>query len=143
MSEGLQIDVKVQMKEALSKLDEKTVEKLVNLALKSGGLVIANEWKRGAPYETGTYRRSIHVAGATELTPDFEGPTLDEPSDKLTVKVGTNITEPPYPAFLEYGTSRMPPHPSAGPAMDASGPAAVKEVGEALEDLITAKVGSL
>jgi len=141
MSEGLQINVEVALKEALSKLDEKTVERLVNLSLKSGGLLIANAWKQLAPYKTGTYRRSIHVAGAPELTPDFEGPLLVEPTSKLEAKIGTNITEPPYPAFLEYGTSRMPPHPSAGPAMDSQRDAVLKEVGDALEDLIAKELG--
>ena len=85
---SLTVDVEAQLKEALSKLDVATVERLANLALKSGGLVIANEWKRRAPIKTGTYRRSIHVAGAAEKTPDFEGTELDEPGDKLTVKIG-------------------------------------------------------
>ena len=138
---SLTVDVEAQLKEALSKLDVATVERLANLALKSGGLVIANEWKRRAPIKTGTYRRSIHVAGAAEKTPDFEGTELDEPGDKLTVKVGTNIKEPPYPEFLEYGTSRMPPHPSAGPAMDATREEVLKEVGAVLAELVAKELG--
>jgi len=138
---SLTVDVEAQLKEALSKLDVATVERLANLALKSGGLVIANEWKRRAPIKTGTYRRSIHVAGAAEKTPDFEGTELDEPGDKLTVKVGTNIKEPPYPQFLEYGTSRMPPHPSAGPAMDATREEVLKEVGAVLAELVAKELG--
>ncbi len=27
--------------------------------------------------------------------------------DSVTVYIGTNLTDPPYPFFLEYGTSRM------------------------------------
>jgi len=138
---SLTVDVEAQLKEALSKLDVATVERLANLALKSGGLVIANEWKRRAPIKTGTYRRSIHVAGAAEKTPDFEGTELDEPGDKLTVKIGTNIKEPPYPEFLEYGTSRMPPHPSAGPAMDATREEVLKEVGAVLAELVAKELG--
>jgi HK97 gp10 family phage protein len=138
---SLTVDIEVRLKDALSKLDVAAVERLANQALKSGGLVIANEWKRRAPIKTGTYRRSIHVAGAADKTPDFEGTELAEPDDKLTVKVGTNIKEPPYPEFLEYGTSRMPPHPSAGPAMDVAREDALKEVAAALAELVAKELG--
>lgn len=88
-------------------------------ALMAGGLVIEAEWKRIVPYETGTYRRSIHT----------------EP-EGIDVIVGTNIDDPPYPRFLEFGTSRMSPHPSARPAFDASKEAAVQEVADALKALV-------
>lgn len=164
MSDALQVDVSVQVKDALRKLDKDTVERLVNLALKSGALLIANEWKQEAPYKTGTYRRSIHIAGAEQLTPDFDGPRLEEPSDKLTVKIGTNITEPPYPVFQEFGAQAkdggymtfyypkaghwvsvksIPAHPFLGPAMDENRTEVLKEVGDALADLIAKELGSL
>ncbi|RJX18959.1 MAG: hypothetical protein C4575_09280 [Desulforudis sp.] len=39
------------------------------------------------------------------------------PSD-LAVEVGSNITKPPYPAYLEEGTGRVAPRPFLAPAMD-------------------------
>jgi len=111
-------------------------EQAMEASLIAGALLIANEWKRRAPYRTGTYRRSIHVAGHPELTPDFEGPSLAPDREPLTVKMGTAIIDPPYPIFLEYGTSRMPPKPSRGPALRAKKKAAFDEVSKALEELI-------
>jgi len=36
----------------------------------------------------------------------------------VEVIVGTDLTDPPYPYFLEFGTSRMPAYPSARPAFE-------------------------
>lgn len=38
--------------------------------------------------------------------------------DDVEVIVGTDLTDPPYPVFLEYGTSRMGARPSARPAFE-------------------------
>lgn len=74
----------------------------------AGGLVLETKWKQLVPVRTGNYRRSIH----TQVTAPGE------------ITVGTDITDPPYPYFLEMGTSRMAARPSARPAFDmASGSA--------------------
>ena len=36
----------------------------------------------------------------------------------VEVTIGTDLTDPPYPYFLEFGTSRMSAHPSARPAYE-------------------------
>jgi HK97 gp10 family phage protein len=133
---SLKLGVDVAFKNHLAKLDKPAAEKMMNTAMVSGALLIANKWKQLAPYETGTYRRSIHVAGHTELTPDFDGEELGEPNNPLVVRIGTKIDEPPYPVYLEYGTSRMPPHPSAQPAFDATRNEAIREVADAFGILL-------
>jgi len=153
MSDAMQVDVSVQMKEALGKLDKSTVERLVTEALVSGGLLIANQAKDNAAWKTGSMRRSIHVAGNAKKTDDFD-PAGDlekynvkysemEAPGSLRAIIGTNITDPPYPAFIEFGTSKMPARPFLGPAMDSERDAVLKEVGEALGELIAHKLGSL
>ena len=143
MSEGLTINVEVALKNALEQFDAKTVEKMLNTAMVSGGLLIANEWKRNIlPHvDTGTYWRSVHIAGHTNLTPEFEGQEIPEPSDPLVVEIGTKIKDPPYPEFLEYGTSRgIPPYSLAGRAVGSAGGAALKEIGAAFAQLLAKAV---
>jgi phage gpG-like protein len=78
----------------------------------AAALPIANEAKRLAPYKTGTLRRSIHVGGHPELTPDtrigtdlrqYGSVTSPQTSPgSCTVYVGTSV---PYAAAVEYGGS--------------------------------------
>jgi HK97 gp10 family phage protein len=97
--------------------------------LVEGGEIIATEWRArvpqpGAdhPYSTGEYHDSISVEVQREGG-------LGDP----TVLVGTNAENVedgyPYPIALEYGTSKMNPQPSFGPAIEAAGPLAADHVG--------------
>lgn len=73
------------------------------------------------------------VARSAKMT--IEGlPELERRLDQLvglcqpamTALIGTDLVDPPYPYFLEYGTSRMPAYPAARPAFDERYPEAVK-----------------
>ena len=145
MSDALKVDVSVEMKDALKKLDKSTVEELITASLVSGALLIANKAKELAPIKTGTLRRSIHVGGHTELTRDFESGS-SEYSDlgapgSLQAIVGTNLEYAPY---QEYGTSRgVPAHPYMKPAMDTERDNVLKEIGAAFEELVAKQVGKL
>ena len=70
-------------------------------------------WKQIVPVDTGRYKRSIRIESWYE-----RGPTRH--SRRHCAAVGTDIGAdgelPPYPIYLEFGTSKMPPYPSAGPA---------------------------
>jgi hypothetical protein len=55
-----------------------------------------------------------------------------------TAFVGTDLVDPPYPFFLEYGTSKMPAYPAARPAWDEMGDTAVKTAGDYMGQLIEA-----
>jgi HK97 gp10 family phage protein len=55
--------------------------------------------------DTGTLRRSITYS-------------VDE--DKLVGYVGSNLKDPPYGAYLEFGTSRLKPRPWLKPATEKS-----------------------
>ncbi|MBN1629636.1 MAG: HK97 gp10 family phage protein [Thermoleophilia bacterium] len=119
------------------KLEGAAQTKVLETALVAGALLVQNEWKIRAPYRTGTYRRSIHIGGHTGLASDFKGDDLGPQQagpQQARVIIGTNITDPPYPIFLERGTSRMTARPSAGPAFDAKKAAALQEVGDAMRE---------
>jgi len=160
MSDGLTIDVDVQIKDALKKLDAKTVESLLTTALVSGALLIQNAAKQKAPKKTTTLARSIHIGGHTRLAPDFEHGQdygdLGKPGP-LQAIIGTNLE---YAMIQEYGgiihakngpylvfktkdgtwhsvaAVNIPAHPYMRPALDEQKNAALKEVGVAFMELV-------
>jgi HK97 gp10 family phage protein len=112
----------------LKKLDDVLAEQAVVRALTAGALLIENDAKRRAPYKTGTLRRSIHT----------------EQGDGMEVLIGPDA---PYGARIEFGyvgpdkRGRMfhqPAQPYLRPAFDENRDAAIKEVGEALAQLLEA-----
>jgi HK97 gp10 family phage protein len=96
----------------------------VEAALTAGALPVQNRWKQLAPFLSGRYRSSIH----TEIIRNGTEPAAE---------VGTDITDPPYPLYLEYGTSRMGPRPSMRPAYDEGAPQAVQEITDVLNALLS------
>lgn len=109
---------------ALNELGEELGgQRLVDATL-AGAQILQNAWKVMAPWKTGQYRRSIH----REVRHQSPG--------RVQVTVGTDIVDPPYPYFLEFGTSKMPPHPSARPAFDETKDEVAREIEGALSDLV-------
>lgn len=136
-------------------------------AATSGMLIIVNDAKRRAQYLTGTLRRSIHVGGAGDLTPDFAPGEAyhdlgrgQQTSASVEVYGGTNVI---YAKQREFGGTIRPKakkllswmdrttgkrifaksvtqkaHPFMRPAFDTKHQAAVQEVGAALTALIEA-----
>lgn len=110
-------------------LDVATSTEIIN-AMLPGAQHIADLWRSKVPYETGRYHDSIRV----ELGEDdeFGIPGIDIFTDAVS-DIGFN-----YPEALEFGTSRMPAHPSALPAFDEGAPAAIEMAVERLDALILA-----
>lgn len=103
---------------------ERAMLPALRAALRAGTLLAQNRWKELAPVRTGTYRRSIH----TEV--ETSGGT------RVEIAVGTNLTRPPYPVFLEFGTRFMAPRPSARPAFDQTLRAVLRTTQETFERLV-------
>ena len=142
MSGGVTVRVDIDYKDALKRLDKQTVSKFATAALEAAALLVANQAKRNAPVRTGTLRRSIHVGGRQDLTPDFEAggeySDLGKPGDLMAI-VGTNLEYAPY---QEYGTSRnVPATHFLGNAMDSERDAVLKEVAAAFGDLVAKELG--
>lgn len=115
-----------------STLSVTQVRSALRIAAKAATVPLITEWKtqvRQKAYKTGTYMRSIHAEEAKT-----------EGADRVVIEVGTDITDPPYPLFLEYGTKRMEPRPTARPAFEASKDAMAKEAEEVFRILIRKKL---
>jgi HK97 gp10 family phage protein len=108
----------------LRAMDDALSEQAMVNALKLGAGVFQRSWKRKVPYRSGTYRRSIQVK------------ILERGSQRVIVAIGTNIVDPPYPLFLEYGTRKMKARPSARPAWDESKAGVSDEVRKSLKLMI-------
>lgn len=113
--------------------------KTLERALVAGALIVANDAKRRAPVLTGNLRRSIHVGGygaAGGLESGTTGTDIGGNRSTATsaeVLVGTNVEYARYP---EFGTSKMAARPFVRPALDENRDAVVREVDEALRDLL-------
>lgn len=114
-----------EVADALDQISDEMAGQHLADATMAGGDIIEAQWKEDAPYKTGQYRRSIHA----EVT--------HQSRDRAEVTIGTDIVKPPYPFFLEFGTSKMPPHPSARPAFDLKKDEAAREI----EEVLLGKVG--
>lgn len=140
------------LKRQLERLGDALAADVLENATVAGALLVANRAKELAAYRTGTLRRSIHVGGHSDVTPDFaQGST--EPGveyhdiggatrgrDHAEVLVGTDV---PYGPRIEYGfagqdklgrTYHQAPRPYLRPAFDETRDAVVDEVGEAVKD---------
>jgi HK97 gp10 family phage protein len=115
-----------ELKRKLLALAGEEQEKVKRTALLEGGNVLRNAWMDHISpayhnFLTGNYKRSIQA--------------FYEPSDQA-VYVGTDITEPPYPYWLEVGTSKMSARPALVPAFEGSKDKIFEEIVKALNILI-------
>jgi len=116
--------------QALQNLEAAVQGEIVQLTALAAGKPISNQWKNNIQswplIKTGTYRRSIHEqVFSTETT-----------STQAVVMVGTDIKDPPYPLYLEHGTSKMAPKPVGRMAFDEKQGEAQHEAGAVLWRLV-------
>lgn len=116
--------------------DAVQVEMLEN-ALIAGGMLIVNEAKILSAYLTGTQKRSIHIGGFTQLTPEFSQGGESDYSDigrpqgskhEQSIRIGTNVS---YAKKNEYFHKAF-----LRPAFDSKQSAARQEIMDVLEILI-------
>ena len=120
--------------------DPALVEKMLENALVAGALQIANAAKEKAPYKTGNLRRSIHVGGHINATPQMEmdmanttgtdiGGSGRYGKHQVRVRVGTNVE---YAAPLEYRNAGARAY--MRPAADEAKAEAIRDMRDALAD---------
>jgi hypothetical protein len=120
--------------------DPALVEKMLENALVAGALQIVNAAKDKAPYKTGNLRRSIHVGGHINATPQMEmdmanttgtdiGGSGRYGKHQVRVRVGTNVE---YAAPLEYRNAGARAY--MRPAADEAKAEAIRDMRDALAD---------
>ncbi len=120
--------------------DPALVEKMLENALVAGALQIANAAKIKAPYKTGNLKRSIHVGGHINATPQMAMDMADTTGTdiggsgrygkhQVRVLVGTNVE---YAAPLEYRNAGARAY--MRPAADEAKAEAIRDFRAALAD---------
>jgi HK97 gp10 family phage protein len=132
---GITVTGGAELVRKLERLSANTAGQMLEAAVVSGALLVANDAKRRAPYKTGNLRRSIHVGGhATESLgegTDIGGNKHDAHSAE--VLVGTNVV---YAAIQEYGGRGITGRGYLRGAFDENKEAVTKEIKDALSDLL-------
>jgi len=77
----------------------------------------------------------VHIVGLPELDRALKELAAMGAAE-MTAAIGTDLIDPPYPFFLEYGTSRMPAYPSARPAFDEMKDVTVQTTADVMGQLI-------
>ena len=108
------------LEECLGKVDHliDAIEIALPVAALASAKPFENAWKRNVQanfFKTGNYMRSIHST------------IVAHASSTLELHIGTDIVDPPYPLFGEYGTSRMKARPSMTPAFVSEKDRAITE----------------
>lgn len=112
-----------QVKAKMMKAKDAVNKANSRIALRAGALVIQNAAKEGAPYRTGTLRRSIAIE---------DGP------GEYEVSIGTDVEYAPY---VEFGTVNMAARPYLRPALDEHLAEARSIIESTLWNLIDGAVG--
>jgi hypothetical protein len=167
MKLGITVTGGPELVRKLSHLTQETAGEMLEAAVVSGALLVANDAKQKAPYLTGNLRRSIHVGGhadaemgsaiQSDLTKVAVRMTKSGRADKrftkqryigstgtdiggnkhdahsAEVQVGTNVV---YAAIQEYGGRGITGRGYLRGAFDSQKKAVVKEVKEALGDML-------
>jgi hypothetical protein len=121
----------------LNNMSEAVQAEMLENALIAGGMLIVNEAKILSAYLTGTQKRSIHIGGFTQLTPEFSQGGESDYSDigrpeglkhEQSIRIGTNVI---YARRNEYERKAF-----MRPAFDSEQGAARQEIMDVLEILI-------
>lgn len=91
----------------------------VDVVVRRSAARVEGEAKMFCPVDTGNLRSSIFTTVAG-----------DGRSGSVTATIGPSAE---YGGYVEYGTSRMPPHAYLGPALDRSAPDFIAGLAKAVE----------
>jgi HK97 gp10 family phage protein len=135
---------------ALRELPERVARNGLRAAVNAGATVIKKEAIAKAPKDTGALRDNLYQKQIREQSGDMKqtfyvgvrkgvAKYANTKANRRAGKAGTaykNDGTTFYWRFLEFGTSKMPAHPFMRPAFESRKEAAVKAIGEKLDERI-------
>jgi hypothetical protein len=90
-------------------------------------------------FVSGAGKASVSIIGMERLQQALAALNRLGQTEGYTAHVGTDLVDPPYPYFLEYGTSRMAARPSARPAFDEMKDTALAATGDYIGQMVAAQ----
>jgi hypothetical protein len=128
------MSVRVEAGAVFAALDRRLLmtDRFARAAVSAGAQPLVTDWKQRVletAFKTGTYMRSIH------------GPSIEEvvkEDNTYKGEVGTDITDPPYPLYIEYGTPRIAARSPMTKAVEATRETVIKTISETVTTLIKA-----
>jgi HK97 gp10 family phage protein len=107
-----EVTIKSYKTERLKEITDSLEKKMIQVMKVVSNQAVQNVTKTGSEHpqrKTGQLASSIHKTSRVEMS-----------GNEIAAIIGSNITSPPYPHYLEFGTSRMPPYPWLFPAVEMS-----------------------
>lgn len=143
MNLRLSVTRKGSLAQFAKKARQNTQGRNLDRALATAALLPVNVAKRRAPFLSGNLRRSLHVGGFEDLTPEAQGriergrpvPPPEGPPTRRSIHWGTDAE---YARTQEFGRGNIPAQPYIRPAFDETRSEVQREVGEAYRDLVRA-----
>lgn len=120
-----------EMAHKLMGMSDAAAGQALETSLVAGALPVVNRAKELAPVRTGNLRRSLHIGGHMEETPEAMNSTGTDIGGNITteryaqVLVGTNVG---YGLLREFGTARSPGTPFMRPAVEMGASEFFREV---------------
>jgi HK97 gp10 family phage protein len=125
---------------AMRELPERVARNGLRAAVGAGATVVKKEAIAKAPQDTGELKRDIKVKRERdtkgEMSATYSVFVLTGKKSRLSGRKRNVAKDSFYWRFLEFGTSKMPPHPFLRPAFEAKKEEAVKAIGEKLDERI-------
>ena len=138
-----------ELAEAMRELGPRVAKNYLRSAVATGAAVIRDEAKMIAPVSTpgekgkgqapsGTLKRAIAIKRNRDKTDLFsvQYSVIVRAAGSTKGVKAYGRTDAFYARFLEFGTSKMAPHPFMRPAFDHKKEAAIKAIGERLDERI-------
>ena len=137
MAEVIQLKGFTELAAALRELPQLVARKALRSATNAGASVIKKSAANRVRQKTGLTKKNLYQKQIREASgPMVQTFYVGVRTGKKRNRDGSFAELPFYWRFLEFGTSKLPPAPFLRPAFEAEKDAAIKAIGEKLDERI-------